>query len=161
MRLIEEESFFSQVTNVYRASVNSGLSSSVFKFGGTGTSAGGGVVTSGTPFVFTNTFTGLTSNKVYQNGAVVGEAVPNYAATQNDTSNRAIYTIGGSRSQTGGNFVGDIAENIVYLRDLTDIEQQKVDTYLGLKYGITQSNDSNGNSTANDCLLYTSPSPRD
>ena len=49
---------------------------------------------------------------------------------------------------SGQIFHGDIAEVIIYNDTLSNIQRDKINSYLAIKYGLT-------------CLLYTSPSPRD
>ncbi len=44
-------------------------------------------------------------------------------------------------SSGGEQWVGRIPETIIYTRQLSDAEMQKVDTYLGIKYGITVQHD--------------------
>lgn len=38
---------------------------------------------------------------------------------------------------SGGAFSGDIAEIVTFYRDLSSLEEQYVESYLALKYGIT------------------------
>ena len=49
-------------------------------------------------------------------------------------------------------FAGDIAETIVYSTVLSDLEIAKVESYLALKYGITKSNDQDGDATTNEVI---------
>ncbi len=56
---------------------------------------------------------------------------------------------------SGGAFVGDIPEIIIYKRNISAIERRKVDSYLALKYGLTLSDDNNGNSTVREALSDT------
>nr|WP_288243996.1 hypothetical protein [uncultured Chryseobacterium sp.] len=48
----------------------------------------------------------------------------------------------------GSYYNGNIGEYIIYNKTVSNIERQRIDSYLAIKYGVT-------------CLLYTSPSPRD
>jgi large repetitive protein len=64
------------------------------------------------------------------NNADYAEAVTNNLAVQN----RFLFG-----DDTYGN-TGNVNEIITYDRDLTDIERDKVNTYLGIKYGLTLSN---------------------
>jgi hypothetical protein len=49
-------------------------------------------------------------------------------------------------------FDGGISEIIVYDAQLADLDQQKVNTYLGLKYGITLSSDNDGDTTLGEVI---------
>jgi len=49
-------------------------------------------------------------------------------------------------------FNGDIAEAIVFSSILTGEQQSRVETYLAIKYGLTISNNRNGNGTANEVI---------
>ena len=57
----------------------------------------------------------------------------------------------GSFSSTQ-DFQGDIAEIIIYDGYPSDTEQQKIDSYLALKYGITLSDDYDGDSTTREAI---------
>ncbi len=54
-------------------------------------------------------------------------------------------------------FTGDIAETLVYSTVLSDLEIAKVGSYLALKYGITISNDQDGDATANEVIDLSGP----
>ena len=92
-------------------------------------------ITSG---VVANTGSSLTRLTPYMNGVV------DVAATNEGISNGNIAAdvlIGARRASgntgTGFLFRGDIAEVIIYDRDLTTTELEKVESYLAIKYGIT------------------------
>ncbi|MCO6498774.1 MAG: T9SS type A sorting domain-containing protein [Vicingus serpentipes] len=63
-----------------------------------------------------------------------------------DWTTGAAYYLGDDR--TGGNqLTGNIAEVIFYDQQLSAADQQKVESYLAIKYGVTLSNDNDGNAT--------------
>ena len=62
---------------------------------------------------------------------------------------------GSGNTGSGYRFDGDIAEIIIYDRDLTAVELQKVESYLALKYGITLgSNDAFWDSGSNTATPF-------
>jgi large repetitive protein len=82
------------------------------------------------PFISTGYSTNNTTQFVSVNGA---NAV---SATQNATTSTAQVEIGYAKTYQ---FNGDYAEVILYNEDIGDIGRQKVQSYLGVKYGITLS----------------------
>ncbi len=73
------------------------------------------------------------------------------------TDNNSTYLTGTTQGYIGdlqsvGNYNGRISEVIAYDRVLTDIEKQKIYSYLAIKYGHTLTNDNNNNSTANEVV---------
>ncbi len=52
----------------------------------------------------------------------------------------------------GNAYLGEIAEFIMYDTVLSDVERVRVESYLAIKYGITLSNNVNGNATDNEGL---------
>ncbi len=90
---------------------------------------------------------GLTSATIYENGLSID------TQTKSENTNwttGGTYYIGDDRS---GNdkLTGEIAEVIYYDQQLSAADQQKVETYLALKYGITL--DDTGGGTAGDYVL--------
>jgi len=75
---------------------------------------------------------------LYLNGAPVG-SFTNGANISNNTAIR----IGGGTYRLGTDLDGTIGETYIYNRALTDIEQQRIDSYLAIKYGITLDNGTN------------------
>ncbi len=55
------------------------------------------------------------------------------------SSSTNLLSIGGETDAAGEPLDGLMTESIVYNRDLTDVEMQRVNSYLAVKYGITQS----------------------
>ena len=55
------------------------------------------------------------------------------------SSGTNLLSIGGETDAAGEPLDGLMTESIVYNRDLTDVEMQRVNSYLAVKYGITQS----------------------
>ncbi len=91
----------------------------------------------GRPYLFSGTQSNLANGaKLYQNFRLDNQgSVTLSPATANFVSI-------GSRINAGRGlfWLGNISEVIVYNRVLTDAERQSVDSYLGLKYGITLNN---------------------
>ncbi len=85
---------------------------------------------------------------VYQNG----DELHTYASkARNTTWTTKTYTIGDSGPGFNGTALslnGHVAEVIYYDRQLSVSEQQKVETYLALKYGISLGTDNDGDGTA-------------
>jgi hypothetical protein len=112
---------------------------------GTANSFGGGVKETGAPYgIYGTSFTDGTAHiyenfrdvsvhYIYKNGTQVATNSPGSTAT--DTS---VYGIGCWGTDSGSQaFGGYIAEVIVYSTYLTTADRQRVERYLGTKYGIT------------------------
>ncbi len=78
----------------------------------------------------------LTNAQSYFNGALVSG---NLVSGTNQNINT-----GNTNTIVGDGYSGAISEVIAYNRELTQLEQQKVESYLALKYGITLSTDNDG-----------------
>ena len=90
-------------------------------------------VTYGTPFVISITFDGSYVNSTY-NGTVQGTAV-----SITGTFSYTGYSIGTRAGSTGpgsANWLGYIGEVIIYQNNLSITERQRVEGYLGWKWGI-------------------------
>lgn len=77
---------------------------------------------------------GSAPKNLYRNGSIVASALGNYQP--NPSTN---FTIGMNDNGGSWPFHGRIAEQIVYPKILSVHEKNTVETYLGLKYGITLS----------------------
>ncbi len=89
--------------------------------------------------IVANTGNPMTRLTPYVNGVVDPADTNNGTHSGGDSS---IDVLVGARRQTGNSgsgyrFTGDIAEVIMYNRDLTSTERQKVESYLAIKYGVT------------------------
>ncbi|MFD0863447.1 LamG-like jellyroll fold domain-containing protein [Sungkyunkwania multivorans] len=71
-----------------------------------------------------------------------------------NTGNVSTGVIGGSFSTSDDFWDGEIAEVLVYNRVLTSTEQQEVDTYLAIKYGVTLTKDYVANSASITAPLW-------
>lgn len=102
------------------------------------------------PYIFSGTKSSLANGtKLYQNYKSDNQG------TVNIITNNANFVSIGSRINAGRgiSWLGNISEVIVYDRVLTDAERQLVDSYLGLKYGITLNNGTT-NYLASDNSVY-------
>ncbi len=104
------------------------------------------------PYLFSGTQSNLTNGvKLYQNFRLDNQGtVAMSPATVNLVSI-------GSRSIAGRGlfWMGNISEVIVYDRVLTDDERQLVESYLGLKYGITLNNGATSYLASNNTVYWT------
>lgn len=101
--------------------------------------------------------TSTTNSRIYKNGILaeyhIGTGKPN-------TSNVKTIEIGGRSADDpeypGRIFNGDLVEIIYFTNNLNDIDRQKVETYLAIKYGITLPNNyiSSANSVIYDVSSY-------
>lgn len=57
--------------------------------------------------------------------------------TESRTGNNSDFFVGIQTASGGGAYHGDLAEMIVYTTKPTELEQQKIQSYLAIKYGIT------------------------
>lgn len=55
-------------------------------------------------------------------------------------------------SNDGRRYYGDIQEVIVYNEEISDLEAQQVRSYLAIKYGVTLTDDNDGDATPNETL---------
>ncbi len=98
----------------------------------------------------TGTTTANGTRKVIQrDGAVIVSNNNN----DNATGNNSHFYVGGGYSDGVGttrSFDGEIAEIIVYLGVPSALEQEKVQSYLGVKYGITKNSADNGGTGGQD-----------
>lgn len=62
-------------------------------------------------------------------------------------------TLGYGGSSDSRNLIGVIGEHIAYEGDLSDADRYKIDSYLGLKYGITTDNNKTSNTVNFDFIL--------
>lgn len=74
------------------------------------------------------------------NGIIEINGQVNYPGRTVNTNGNNYY-LGAGTATAGEPWLGDIAENIVYDRQLTGVELAKVNSYLALKYGITLNED--------------------
>jgi hypothetical protein len=72
-----------------------------------------------------------------------GQSISNDNTAQPITGHNFDFYVGSQGNI--GFYDGEIAELIVYFNNITGIEQQKIETYLAIKYGITLSSDRDGN----------------
>jgi hypothetical protein len=82
-----------------------------------------------------------------------GESIYTNNNNKSVTGNNSNLIIGGGWSDglgTTRNFDGQIAEVVIYTGVPTPLEQEKVQTYLALKYGITKNSADNGSTGAQD-----------
>ncbi|AXY72538.1 hypothetical protein D3H65_00440 [Paraflavitalea soli] len=104
------------------------------------------------PYIFSGTQSNLANGaKLYQNFKFDNQATVSLSpATANFVSI-------GSRINAGRGLYwwGNISEVIVYNRVLTDAERQSVDSYLGLKYGITLNNGATNYLASNNTVYWT------
>ena len=112
---------------------------------------GGEITNTGSISNYTNNF------RIYNFGSSNGSATPSgvqkttYINGEEKNTNNEAATVTGNNSNfylgtlSGSNnfFTGDIAEVIIYSDVPTSIEQQHVQSYLALKYGITLDNTNN------------------
>lgn len=98
---------------------------------------GAGTHVENRPYLFSTTQNNLANGvKLYQNYRLDNQGTVNLSPL---TAN--LVSIGSRTIAARGLFwQGNISEVIVYNRVLTDAERQSVDSYLGLKYGITLNN---------------------
>lgn len=90
----------------------------------------------------TNDVGGATATNVFENGKSFS------AQTKANTTNWTVGNIYLGDDRTGGNrLTGDVAEIIYYDQQLSAANQQLVESYLAIKYGITLSNDNDGDFT--------------
>ncbi len=90
-----------------------------------------------------------TRKVIQRDGAVIASNNNN----DNATGNNSNFNIGGGYSDgvgTTNSFDGKIAEMIVYLGVPSALEQEKVQSYLGVKYGITKNSADNGGTGGED-----------
>ncbi len=95
---------------------------------------------------------GLTDAVIYEDGASIFTQTK---TEDTDWTTGANYYVGDDR-QGGGKgddkFLGEIAEVAYYDQQLSAVDQQKVETYLAIKYGVTLDNSAGG--TAGDYVLW-------
>jgi hypothetical protein len=93
------------------------------------------VLTLGLPSVGTFYYNSASGREIFNNGASVGTSG---ATTRNTgTNNHRI----GTRPNLSEIFNGRVSEIIIYSRALSTAEMQRVESYLGLKYGETLTHD--------------------
>lgn len=89
-----------------------------------------------------------THKTIYRDGQAV------LSSNNNDpgiTGNSQHFFIGGRYREVDGNyFDGQIAELIIYEDVPTELEQEKIQSYLALKYGITKISSDNSNTASQD-----------
>lgn len=80
------------------------------------------------------------------------------SATSNRTYNTSLLDEAriGSRTAAGEYWNGPITEIVIYDRKLDPVEAQRVNSYLALKYGMTLSNDTDGDTTPDEELVAAS-----
>ncbi|GJL86117.1 MAG: hypothetical protein DHS20C02_18920 [Micavibrio sp.] len=83
-----------------------------------------------------------TTWRFHQDGNVTEEIVPANNQTGNITPTNDIFTVGarGAASPNGSWFLGDMAEVILFNRELTSDEYHDVENYLANKWGIATTN---------------------
>lgn len=94
----------------------------------------------------------ITSNNAYviDSGKKVTTATANtWATNANDNED---YSIGFMNDRISDGHDGKIIEMIHFPWDLTIAERQRVDSYLAAKYGITLTNDNDGDATLNETI---------
>ncbi|MDA0902033.1 MAG: hypothetical protein O3B09_01305 [Proteobacteria bacterium] len=79
---------------------------------------------------------GVSSKSIYRDGLLKKSQV----STGTMNTNNYSVTIGANAQQAGREFSGDIAEVIIYNRELNDDEREDVESYLSQKWGIMFSN---------------------
>ncbi|GAA3622486.1 choice-of-anchor D domain-containing protein [Flavivirga jejuensis] len=88
--------------------------------------------------IVSNTGNSLTRLSPYVNGVLDPADVNNGTSTGNSVTDVLVGARrSGTNSGSGYRYNGDIAEIIMYDRDLNATEQQKVESYLSIKYGVT------------------------
>lgn len=104
------------------------------------------------PYIFSGTQTNLTNGtKLYQNFRLDNQGT---VALSPLTAN--LVSIGSRTIAARGVFwLGNISEVIVYDRVLTDAERQSVESYLGLKYGVTLNNGATSYLASNNTTYWT------
>ena len=95
------------------------------------------------PSIATFRYDSSFGRNTYDNGESVAENTTVFIAD----FDASLRQIGIARNIASTRFAGDIAEVIAYSQPLTYTQQQKVESYLAIKYGITQSGDNDGDAT--------------
>jgi len=108
---------------------------------------GAGAFTVGVPFVARYEHDGSTNTtRIRSNGLAIATTITAY-----NTQYSADWAHIGVRAGNGTeSFIGDISEVIVYNRDLTLTEKNKVESYLAIKYGVTLDQSTPQNYTTSD-----------
>lgn len=108
------------------------------------------------PYLFTHATSTSISNpsgtrkSIAKNGAYQGSGSTNNTFV---TGNNSDLLIGGGWNNGDGtreNFDGKLAELIIYAGIPTDLEQQKIQSYLAVKYGITKNSADNSGTVGQD-----------